>query len=187
MIWVHTFTNLRIRMTFSAQAFAWSVLFASVLTGTFVQVKAQVLADPVDWKEADVPPPPAFDLAKLLTFDVARSSSLVYGVDPASFSISKFDSVVRYVMVASSPSGAKNVMYEGLRCSTGEVKIYARAKPDGTWVAVEKSEWKSLFDPAVPRHSLRFANAGACQGAAPVSNVRELIRKLTVPMTSTPG
>ncbi len=171
----------------SAPAFVLAALMVSLLTGVFVPAKAQTFTDPVDWKEMEVPPPPAYDMAKLLTFDVARSSSLVYGVDPASFSISKSDSVVRYVMVASNPSGAKNVMYEGLRCSTGEVRTYARAKPDGTWVAVEKSEWKSLFDPAVARHSLRFANAGACQGAAPVSSVRELVRKLTGPMTSIPG
>lgn len=149
--------------------------------------KAQVFTDPVDWKEADVPPPPTYNMTKLLTFDVARSSSLVFGVDPASFSISKSDGIVRYVMVASNSSGAKNAVYEGLRCSTGEVRIYARAKPDGTWAMVEKSEWKSMFDPLIPKHSLRFAQAGACQGAAPVASVRELVRKLTTPLTATPG
>ena len=148
---------------------------------------AQVFPDPADWKEADVPPPPAYNMAKLVTFEAARSSSLVYGVDPASFTISKIDGVVRYVMVASNPNGAKNVIYEGLRCSTGEVRTYARAKPDGTWVAVEKSEWKSVYDLTLPRHSLRFARAGACDGSAPVISVRELVRRLTIPVAQTPA
>ena len=103
---------------------------------------AQVFTDPVDWKEAGVPPPPVYDVSKLLPFEVARSSSLAYGVDPGTFTISKADGVVRYVIVASSPSGAKNVIYEGLRCATGEVKSYARANQDGAWAVVKQSEWK---------------------------------------------
>lgn len=164
----------------------WVTAFVLSLSSS-PSVQAQFFPVPVDWKEADVPPPPAYDMAKLLTFDVARSSSLIFGVDPASFSISKIDGVVRYVMVASNSAGAKNVMYEGLRCATGEVRTYARAKPDGTWTPVDKSEWKSLSDPSVARHSLRFAKAGACQGAAPVSNVRELIKILTTSNSAIPG
>ena len=142
---------------------------------------AQWFTDPADWKESDVPPPPAYDMSKLLTFEVTRSSPLVYGVDPASFSISKTDGIVRYVVVATSPSGAKNVIYEGLRCSTGEVKTYARARPDGSWAPVANSEWKSVYDISLPRHSLRFARAGACDAAAPVSSIPELVKKLKSP------
>lgn len=142
---------------------------------------AQLLTDPADWKETDVPPPPAYDMNKLLTFEVTRASPLVYGVDPASFSISQSDGIVRYVVVATSAGGAKNVMYEGLRCATGEVRTYARAKPDGTWVPVANSEWKSAFDLSLPRHSLRFAKIAACQNAAPVSSVAELVRRLKRP------
>lgn len=142
---------------------------------------AQLLTDSADWKETDVPPPPAYDMNKLLTFEVTRSSPLVYGVDPATFTISQSDGIVRYVVVATSAGGAKNVMYEGLRCATGEVRTYARAKPDGTWVPVANSEWKSAFDLSLPRHSLRFAKIAACQNAAPVSSVAELVRRLKRP------
>ena len=58
-----------------------------------------------EWKESEVPPPPAFDVGKLVTFEVSPNASLVYGVDPASISMSKSDGVVRYVMVATSASG----------------------------------------------------------------------------------
>lgn len=142
---------------------------------------AQMFTDPADWKESDVPPPPAYDMSKLLTFEVTRSSPLVYGVDPGSVSISNADGIVRYVVVATTSAGAKNVMYEGIRCSTGEVRTYARAKPDGTWVSVANSEWKSAYDISLPRHSLRFAQAAACKNAAPVSSVGELVRKLKSP------
>lgn len=155
-----------------------SLLLSLLMTS---MVHAQILTDPADWKETDVPPPPAYDMTKLLTFEVTRSSPLVYGVDPASFSISQSDGIVRYVVVATSAGGAKNVIYEGLRCATGEVRTYARAKPDGTWVPVTNSEWKSAFDLSLPRHSLRFAKIAACQNAAPVSSVAELVRRLKRP------
>ena len=157
------------------------LLLALLMAHIFNPASAQVLTDPSDWKESDVPPPPAYDMSKLLTFEVTRSSPLVYGVDPASFSISKTDGVVRYVVVATSPAGAKNVIYEGLRCSTGEVRTYARANLDGAWTPVTKSEWKSVYDISLPRHSLRFAQVAACQSAAPVSSVRDLVRKLKSP------
>ena len=157
------------------------LLLALLMGNLLATASAQAFIDPVDWKESDVPPPPAYDMSKLLTFEVTRSSPLVYGVDPASFSISKIDGVVRYVVVATSTSGAKNVMYEGLRCSTGEVRTYARAKPDGSWVPVVNSEWKSVYDISLPRHSLRFARVAACNTAAPVTSVGELVRKLKNP------
>ena len=152
----------------------WALLAAHLAS-------AQVLADPADWKESDVPQAPAYDMNKLLTFEVTRSSPLVYGVDPASVSISKTDGIVRYVVVATTSAGAKNVIYEGLRCSTGEVRTYARGKPDGSWTPVSNAEWKSVFDISLPRHSLRFAKIAACQNAAPVSSVAELVRRLKRP------
>ena len=158
---------------------AFGCLLVSLLVANLAS--AQILTDPADWKESDVPPPPAYDMSKLLTFEVTRSSPLVYGVDPASVSISNSDGIVRYVVVATSAAGAKNVFYEGFRCATGEVRTYARAKPDGTWVPVTNSEWKSAFDISLPRHSLRFAKAAACQNAAPVRNVAELVRRLKNP------
>ena len=145
------------------------------------QAHAQGYIDAADWKEIDVPPPPAFDTGKLIPFDVTLNSALTYGVDPASVTISKVDGVVRYVLVAFSASGSKNIMYDGLRCSTGEVKTYARLATDGRWVPVPEPKWRSVFDVTTPTHSRRFARAGACDSAAPVGSVRELVAKLKNP------
>lgn len=156
----------------SHQGFAASVLrialvfLALGLSGTS---RAQIAEDP-DWKESAVPPPPAFDIGKLITFSGAISSSLVYGVDPASVRISNVDGVVRYVLVATGASGARNVMYEGIRCATGEFKTYARYSSDGRWNTVANAEWKSMFDNMPSKHALYFAKAGGCDsGAAPPS------------------
>lgn len=132
----------------------------------------------MDWKEGEVPPPPAFSVEKLLTFEVSRGSSLVYGVDPETLKISDDDGVVRYVMVATSPTGARNVMYEGIRCVTSEVKTYARYSPAGVWNKVPNAEWQSLYDNMPSKHALQFARAGACDNSARASSVREIVRRL---------
>src|SRR5687768_7040175 len=108
---------------------------AAILLGISCASWAQVPLEEPEWKEDSVAAPPVFDVTKLVTFEVALNSQLVYGVDPATISISNKDGVVRYVVVASNASGARNVMYEGIRCSTGEFKTYARYSGD-KWTSV---------------------------------------------------
>ena len=144
-------------------------------------VWAQFAADDPDWKESETPPPPAFSAGKLIQFEVSPTSSLVYGVDPALIRISQRDGVVRYVVVASSAGGATNVMYEGLRCSTGQVKTYARHSENGGWKSLERAEWTSLFGSAFHRHSLAFAKAGACDNKVVPDSVDALVRRLKNP------
>jgi hypothetical protein len=158
-----------------------SLLACGFLLGLVNTTWAQLAVEEPDWKETEVPPPPAFDVGRLVTFEVSPNSSLVYGVDPAAISISKRDSLVRYVMVATSASGARNVMYEGLRCSTGEFKTYARYSLDGHWDMVSNPEWRSLFGNMPSKHALRFAKAGACDNAAPAMSVNELVSRLKNP------
>lgn len=137
----------------------------------------------LDWTEAEVPPPPAYDERKLALFEQPVGSSLTYSVAPETIAISKVDGVVRYVMVAASPSGAKNVMYEGIRCTTAEVKTYARASGDGRWSMVKNAEWRSLYGQSLSAHALRFARAGACDNAAPALSVGDLLARLkTIPL-----
>lgn len=162
----------------SIQRVLWHCTLLSGLLLTAPYSSAQIYANDAEWKESDAPPPPAFDVGKVVTFEVPRYTSMVYGVDLASVTLSKPDSLVRYVMVITSASGAKNVMYEALRCSTGEFKTYARYSDDGKWRAVANQEWRSVFTIAPSLHPLWFAKAGACDGAAPVSSLAELATKL---------
>lgn len=157
---------------------------AGILVGLLLCISsswAQSGNDEADWKESDVPTPPAFDVGRLVMFEVSPNSALVYGVDPASISISRSDSLVRYVMVATSASGASNVMYEAIRCATGEFKTYARYAPDGRWTMLDNPQWHSLFGNMPSKHALRFARAGACDGAAPPTSVQALVNLLKKP------
>ena len=83
------------------------LVLAALLLGanaSWAQTPAYLTPDDPDWKETEVPPPPAFDVKKLVVFDVSSNSELVYGVDPATIQISEKDSLVRYVMVATAPA-----------------------------------------------------------------------------------
>lgn len=86
---------------------------------------------------------PAFPQEKtLLEFEVAELRSYRFFVDSATLSVGR-DGVVRYVLVARSEGGARNVSYEGLRCDTKQYRRYAIGRADGTWSRVEE-QWRPL-------------------------------------------
>ena len=155
---------------------------AAVLTtfaafGAFGQL---VELDP-DWKEVDIPPPPAFNRDKLVPIDMPPHITLKLGVDPATISVTS-DSVIRYVMVASSNSGSVNAMYEGIRCLTGQVKIYARYNSAGQWKPVDNPQWRPLNDNQPSKHALAMARQGACDGVALTSlSPAVIVQKLKSP------
>jgi hypothetical protein len=132
-----------------------------------------------EWVESDAPAAPAFDVNKLVDVTVDAQGGLHYGVDPSTLQIGK-DGVVRYVMVARSSSGAMTAMYEGVRCSTGEYKLYARYNVD-KWTPVGKPEWKSLWESSRIKHPLAFARQGGCDSRAAPSSTREIVRRLKSP------
>lgn len=152
-------------------------LVATACAGGLGLVSAQVPANEAEWREAAAPPPPAFDLKTLVAFDGPVSSSLKFGVDPNTLQIGP-DGVVRYVVVATSPSGVVNAMHEGIRCATAQVKTYARHHPTSGWNVVAKPEWQPLYGNAGASHSLRLAAQGVCTGAAPASTVGDIVKAL---------
>jgi CNP1-like family len=141
-------------------------------TGTWGQFAA---SDP-NWQESAAPAAPAFDLQRLVPFDVSLQSELKWGFDPETMHITG-DGIVRYVVVAQSPSGVVNAMYEAMRCATGEWKTYARHHQDSGWTPVAQPQWRNIR--SLPKHhAMRLAQQGMCTGAAPASSVREVVRSV---------
>ncbi|MFP3740302.1 CNP1-like family protein, partial [Burkholderia sp. SIMBA_019] len=83
------------------------------------------------WQENKVESLPALPQAgtQLLPFDVSNNTQLKFAVDPASLSVGS-DGVVRYAIVITSPGGARNINYEGIRCDTYEWRLYASLNAD---------------------------------------------------------
>jgi hypothetical protein len=140
---------------------------------------AQLVDTDPDAVESEAPPPPALRTEGLIPLEIPRTT-LRYGVDPASVSVSK-DGVVRYVVVATGSGGAVNGLYEGIRCRTGEVKTYARYLPGAGWTPAQGALWHALQDPP-SRHSLAIARTGACLGQAPNRSASQVVLDLRSPV-----
>ena len=152
-------------------------VFAFAFCAVAGLANAQITDNP-DWKESDAPPPPAFDLKRLLPIEMPPYMSLKFGVDPATLTVTG-DGVVRYVVVATSTSGAVNAFYEGVRCATDEVKVYARYN-SGAWHAVEAADWKRI-DNLNSRYTRELAQQGLCRGRAPRASTSDMVRELKRP------
>ena len=137
--------------------------------------QAQLTAVDPDWKEVEAPPPPALRTERLVPLEIG-SSVMRWGVDPASISIGA-DGIVRYVVVARGEGGAVNAMYEGVRCNTGEVKLYARNTGE-QWLPVREADWKPLRGSAATLHSLAIARNGACMGNGANRSPSQIARDL---------
>ncbi|MHB1123434.1 MAG: CNP1-like family protein [Ramlibacter sp.] len=138
---------------------------------------AQLADTNPDWKESEAPAPPALRTTGLIPLEIP-GSQLRFGVDPASVSLAG-DGVVRYVVVAAGSGGAVNGLYEGIRCSTGEYKVYARNAGSG-W-SMPGSDWRLLHDEPRSRHSLLVARTGACIGRGPNRSAAQIVRDLRAP------
>lgn len=153
----------------------WLLLACMLLS--FSAVAQLREADP-DWKESEAPPPPQFQAARVLALDMPRHITTRVGVDPETLRITD-DGIVRYVMVASTSGGGVNASYEGIRCLTGEVKVYARYSSNGTWRALPDAEWKPLNGNQPSLHALVLARQGACDGrSATGGTVANIVSKL---------
>ncbi len=156
------------------------LVFTVCLGITSTNLAAQLAADDPDWKENDAPAAPEFDPKRLVRFEVLIGGALDFAVDPATITIGK-DGVVRYVVVATSANGHLNVLYEAIRCATGEVKTYARRTGDSAWSVTQRPSWRSMQDNLPSRHAYRLAKQGVCTGRAPASTVAEIVRNLMSP------
>jgi len=153
-----------------------SLSLAAALLLAVPLARAQLTPPNPDWREIEAPPAPTFSLEGLVPLETPRST-LRYGVAPATVSIGP-DGIVRYVVVAASSTGATNVMYEGIRCSTGESKVYARHNPGSGWTIVQGSEWRPMQDAPLPRHALLIARTGACIGHGTNQPAARIVRDL---------
>lgn len=136
-----------------------------------------------DWQESPAPPPPAFDVDRLVPIGMPGYMTLEFGVDPATIVVTP-DGVVRYVVVARNPAGgAVNAFYEGVRCATEQMKGYARSSGGG-WEAVVDPQWKS-FRAMNSSYTRALAQQALCRGGVPRSSVALMIGRLKNPVRET--
>lgn len=159
------------------------ILLAVCLSCAAGGASAQLFANAVDWQESPTPPPPAFDVNRLVPIGMPGYMTLKFGIDPSTIVVTG-DGVVRYVVVARNPEGgAVNVFYEGVRCATEQMKGYARSS-GGDWEMVTNPQWKSLRA-TNSSYTKAIAQQALCQGGAPRQSAAEMIGRLKNPIRET--
>ncbi len=90
------------------------------------------------WKESEISLPPYPRDENLLAVPLLATDTLKIYIDRASLSRGP-DRVARFSLVVESPSGARSVFYDGLRCETREYKTYAIGGPEQTFTPVKNA------------------------------------------------
>lgn len=83
--------------------------------------------DEKPWAEIEVQLPEFPETENLIPFQVGAIRDRQFFIDGRSISIGS-DEVIRFSVVVISASGARNISFEGLRCATGERRLYALAR-----------------------------------------------------------
>lgn len=123
----------------------------------------------IDWQ---LPPPPAAE--NLLPFFVNPTTHQSFAIDSKSLTADT-DGVVRYTVVGTSSGGAKNISFEGIRCSSYERRIYAFGHADGTWARARNSEWQPI---AANLQHAELAQNYFCKNGLVASKVEQILQTL---------
>lgn len=114
--------------------------------------------------------------ARLKRFFVSSASDNRFYLDPASLSIGK-DGIVSYTLVIVSPSNARTVSFEGIRCNSKEFRRYATGQ-SGKWVRSRVSEWQPIEYKDLNRHHATLYRDVLCDGSKPVNSERDILEGL---------
>jgi hypothetical protein len=132
-----------------------------------------------EWKEDKVETLPALPQAQdLLTFDVSQNTPLQFAIDAKSLSVGT-DGVVRYTVVVTSPSGAHNVNYEGIRCDTYEWRLYAglNADHDG-WDRTVANDWTRIENGELNAYRAALYQDYFCANKMPTGKAKSIVDNL---------
>jgi len=130
-----------------------------------------------NWREGEIVYPPAFSGEGLREFYVSAASPNRFLVDENSLSVDS-DGVVRYVLVVRTSGGAENVTFEGIRCESGERRIYATARADGGWSPARRSGWEPIGSGSYNQPRSALARNYFCDGSTMARDRAEVLRKL---------
>lgn len=139
-----------------------------------------------EWTENKVDTlPPLPSEQDLIAFDVSNNTPLHYAVDAKSLSVGT-DGVVRYTIVITSPNGARNVNYEGIRCDNYEWRLYAglNADHDG-WDRTVANDWKRIENGNLNAYQAALYQDYFCTSKTPAGNAKTIVNNLRLHRTAT--
>ena len=127
--------------------------------------------------ESPVVLPAPAQKSNLLSFYVSPTTTLDFAVDAKSVSVTE-EGTVRFVLVVTSQSGASNISYEGIRCSTGEKKLYAVGQTNGSWTAARRDVWETIIDRGINRQHAALAKDYFCETGMVAGKAEVIVDRL---------
>jgi hypothetical protein len=140
-------------------------------------------ADPADendpdapkfWEETEVKIPTAPPSKDLKPFYVSATAQLKFALDAPSIAFGK-DEVIRYVLVITTPSGAQQVSYEGIRCEKYEWRLYATMQKDSGWHKSASSRWQLIRNTGYNSYHAALVRDAFCDNSIPRRSAKEII------------
>lgn len=125
--------------------------------------------DAPEWVEEQATPPAFPKDANLVEFYVSAGTANRFFIDASTLSVGK-DGIVRYTLVVKTSGGATNTSYEGIRCKTGEYRLYASGRADGTWAPARIADWRLIENKPVNRHHAALNRDLFCPLATPIDS-----------------
>jgi CNP1-like family len=130
------------------------------------------------WKESEPSLPPYPRDENLLVVPLPPTDTLKIYIDRASL-LRGPDRVARFSLVVESPSGARSIFYDGLRCETREYKTYAIGSPEQTFTPVKDATWRPIPRPASNAFRYQLYQHYICDAHASARTPEDLVRLLT--------
>lgn len=133
-----------------------------------------------NWQENKLEGLPALPQANtpLLGFVVSNNSPLKFSIDPASLTVGT-DGVVRYTIVITSPTGARNVNYEGIRCDTYEWRLYASLDADHNgWDQTVANDWSRIENGTLNAYHSTLYQDYFCANKMPVGKASTIVENI---------
>lgn len=135
-----------------------------------------------EWAEQNTELPPFPEDDNLIEFEVTRpNANFHYFIDANSVSYTEADGVVRYTVVIRSRSGANNVAFEGMRCSTREYKTYAFGNGRGKFARPRRVEWRSISVNGYTLYRKDLADSYFCNPNIINLSAERIVRELKHP------
>jgi hypothetical protein len=133
--------------------------------------------DAKPWQEIEVGLPAFPEPENLIPFEVGAVRNMRFLIDEKSISVDG-DEVVRYSLVVISSSGARNVSFEGMRCLTGERRVYAFGQADKTWSKARNDKWMRIHGGNDSHHVALFSDYFCTVGQRAIMTPEDAVRIL---------
>jgi hypothetical protein len=120
-----------------------------------------------------VPPNPK----TLLPFYVSKTTIFKFAIDTQSILIGN-DGVTRYMVQITSPSGSKQIQYEGIRCDSFQARLYGTYEANSSWRENPLGGWTAIRDNIPNRYQAALAQGAICNLSSQEKSLNTVLQSL---------